>query len=479
MLVFVVMSALGEMCAWLPQASSFSGYAARFVDPAMGFSVGWTYLFKYLITTPNQLTAAALVLQEWVPRSRVNPAVWITIFLILIICINYFGIRFFGEFEFWLSSFKVLVIIGLIILSIILAAGGGPNHQATGFYYWRNPGAFKPYPGIANQDTARFVAFWSTMVTATFAYLGTELIGITVGEAQNPRRTIPRAIRLTFYRILIFYCVSVLLLGMLVPYDSKDLAFAASASTSASASPFVVAIRLAGIPVLPGILNACILLFVISASNSDLYIASRTLYGLAQEGKAPKIFAWTDKRGVPIPALGSCALFACIAYMNASDDSKTVFTYFVNLVTIFGLLTWISILITHIRFVRARRAQGIQDSELAYVAPLGIAGSAAALSLAILIAIFKNFTVFIGKFNVSTFITGYLGIPLYIIMYVGYKLVKRTKAIPLAEVDFYSGKARIDAEEREFLARKEQRMQGLRQKGGWSLFYERCVGFLF
>ena len=123
------------------------------------------------------------------------------------------------------------------------------------------------------------------MGTATFAYLSTEFIGVTVGEAQNPRKTIPRAARLIFYRILFFYVLSVFFLGMLVPYNSKELAFATTQSTSAAASPFVVAIVLAGIKVLPGILNACILIFVFSAAISDLYISSRTLYGLAQNGK--------------------------------------------------------------------------------------------------------------------------------------------------------------------------------------------------
>lgn len=227
---------------------------------------------KYIIVTPNQLTAGALVISFWLPADRVNPGVWITIFLVLIICINYFGVRFFGEFEFWLSSFKVIVIVGLILLSLILALGGGPDHDRKGFRYWKKPGAFNSY--IDDGPAGRFYAFWATMVSATFAYLGTELVGVTVGEAQNPRRTIPRAIRLTFYRILFFYVLSVFLVGMLVPYDSKELAFATKAASSAAASPFVVAIQLAGIPALPDILNACILLFVFSASNSDLYIAT-------------------------------------------------------------------------------------------------------------------------------------------------------------------------------------------------------------
>lgn len=152
---------------------------------------------------------------------------------------------------------------------MILVLGGGPDHDRKGFRYWKHPGAFKEY--LAKGDTGRFLGLWSTFVSATFAYLGTELVGVTVGEAQNPRRTIPRAIRLTFYRIVFFYVLSVFLLGMLVPYDSPELIFANKNSNSATASPFVVAITLSGIPHLPGILNACILIFVFSASNSGKY----------------------------------------------------------------------------------------------------------------------------------------------------------------------------------------------------------------
>lgn len=137
--------------------------------------MGYTYLFKYLITTPNQLTASALVIQYWCPRDRVNPGAFITVFLVVIIFINYFGVRVFGEFEFWLSSIKVLVICGLIILSLVLALGGGPDHDRKGFRYWNNPGAFKEVYGSG--AWGRFLGVWSSMVTAVFAYLGTELVG--------------------------------------------------------------------------------------------------------------------------------------------------------------------------------------------------------------------------------------------------------------------------------------------------------------
>jgi amino acid transporter len=152
-----------------------------------------------------------------------------------------------------------------------------------------------------------------------------------------------------------------------------------------------------GIPALPVILNSAILVFVFSAANSDLYIASRTLYGLAYEGKAPKIFKWTDIRGVPVLALGLSVMFCLLAFLAVNTSSYTVFGYFVNLVTTFGLSTWILILISHIFFIRARRAQNIADSALPYAAPLGTWGFVGALIFSILIMFFKGFALLAYK----------------------------------------------------------------------------------
>jgi yeast amino acid transporter len=146
-IVYLVMCALGEMAAWLPLQSGFTGYATRFCDPALGFSLGYTYWLKYCIVAPNQLTAAALTIQYWVPREKANPGVFIAVILVTVVIINYLGIRYFGELEFWLSSLKILTLCGLIIISIILVLGGGPTHDRIGFRYWKTPGAFKELYG--------------------------------------------------------------------------------------------------------------------------------------------------------------------------------------------------------------------------------------------------------------------------------------------------------------------------------------------
>lgn len=482
LIVYMVMCALGEMATWIPMPDGFSGYASRFVDPCLGFAVGWTYFFKYIIVTPNQLTAGALVIQYWIPRDKVNPGVWITVIYVIILLVNLIGVKFFGEFEFWLSSIKVVTIIGLILLTLIIALGGGPDHDRRGFRYWKNPGAFKEYSKNGHTiegAEGRFVAWAAVLVTAVFAYLGTELVGVTVGEAQNPRRNIPRAIRLTFYRIMIFYVVSVLFLGMCVAYDDDKLVFANKASTSASASPFVVAIENAGIKVLPQIINAAILLFIFSASNSDLYIATRTLYGLSINGKAPKIFSVTNKMGVPYIALAFSSIFCALAYLNCASSSAKIFNYFVNVVSILGLLTWISILVTHIFFMKALSAQGIdRNKDLVYKAPFQPYGSYIALAFCFLIAIFKNFTAFVFSFDKTNFITGYIGIPVYLILIFGYKIIMKTKRIKPHEADLHSFKDIIDREEELFLAEQaRQRAENPPSKLG--KIYENSIGLLF
>ncbi|KAI8132527.1 hypothetical protein DUD61_003803 [Geotrichum candidum] len=480
-IVYMVMCALGEMATWIPLPDGFSGYASRFCDPALGFAVGWTYFFKYIIVTPNQLTAGALVIQYWIPREKVNPGVWITVIFLIILLVNLFGVRFFGEFEFWLSSIKVITVIGLILLTLIIALGGGPDHDRRGFRYWKNPGAFKEYTKnnhIIPGAEGRFVSWAAVLVTAVFAYLGTELVGVTVGEAQNPRRNIPRAIKLTFYRIMIFYVVSVFFLGMCVAYDDKKLVFASNASTSASASPFVVAIENAGIKVLPQIINAAILLFIFSASNSDLYIATRTLYGLSVNGKAPKFFSRTNRMGVPYVALGFSSLFCALAYLNCSSSSAKVFGYFVNVVSILGLLTWICILVTHIYFMRAVKAQGIDRDTLVYKAPFQPYGSYISLGFCILIALIKNFTAFVFEFDKTSFITGYIGIPVFLALLFGYKIIMKTKTVLPEEADLYSLRDIIDREEELFLA-QQARERELNPPTKLAKVYENTIGLLF
>jgi amino acid transporter len=291
---------------------------------------------------------------------------------------------------------------------------------------------------------------------------------VTVGEAQNPRKAVPRAVKLTFFRIVFFYLMLVFLLGLVVPYNNPRLQStieAQKSKISAEVSPFVIAAQLAGMnDAVANIINACLLVFTVSAANSDLYIATRTLYSLSVEGSAPKIFSRTTDRGVPIYALGLSSACCLVAFVSAAVAAFKVFQNFISLVTIFGLLLWIAILISHIHFVRARKAQNIPDSALAYVSLFGARGSMVALVFALLILLFNGFPDFIhstttGNFDWKNFIVDYIGVGIFAALFFGYKLVMKTKFVTPMECDLYGGKAKIDEDEAEFLA-EEMRLKG-------------------
>ncbi|KAH9484291.1 Dicarboxylic amino acid permease [Psilocybe cubensis] len=453
---YLVMVALGEMAAFLPHKKGFAGYATRFVDPALGFAVGYNYLLKYLIVTPNNINAAGLVVQYW--TRSVHIAIWMVIFIGFIFLVNLLGVRVFGELEFWFSSLKVVSLIGLLLMGIIIDLGGNPQHDRIGFRYWRAPdGPMGSYllKYVHKESLAIFLGFWATLTNALFAYIGTELIGVSSSLAQNPRKNIPIAIRRTFWRILIFYIGGVFVIGLIVPRTNDSLFVATKSTTGAAASPFVVATTLVGIKVLNHVINSAILIFVMSAANSDLYIGSRTLYGLAVEGKAPAIFKKVTKGGVPLPSLILCTAFCGLVFLNVKSSSGKVFGWFVNLVSTFGALTWMSICYAHIRFMKALAARGMSRDELPYKAPFQPWGSWFALGSTAIITLFKGFDTLIPKLNSANFVTSYIGIPVFLILWLGYKLVYRTRVIPSRDVDLVSGIRAIDEEEAKFVTAEQ------------------------
>jgi amino acid transporter len=433
---FSVMLALGEMSTRFPSKKGFAGHATRCVDPAFGFCTAIVYLCKYLIISPNQIVAGSLIIGFW--NQSINKAAWVSIMVAFVIAINCLGIKWFGEIEFWLSLIKIITLTGLILLGLIIDLGGVPGQQRLGFAYWMNGRAFKAYK-VAG-DLGKFLGFVNALVLALFAYMGTELIGVTVGEAKNPRKTVPSAIKKTFYRILFFYICGVLVVGMIVDSNSPALATAVRTGTAggAAASPFVLAITSAGISTLPSIINACLLVFTFSAANSDQYIATRTLYGLAKDGSAPKIFTRCNARGVPYMAFGFTGLFMGLAFIVASSDAKKVFDYFVSSVTIFGGLTWISILASHVAFMKGMKAQGISRDTLPYKSPFQPYLTYFALVFTCVLCFFKGFDSFM-PWDYTSFITHYIGIPIYAISYLGFKFLRKTKAVKMSEMDLTTG----------------------------------------
>lgn len=400
------------------------------------------YWLKYAVVTPNQLTAAALLISYWLDAERINPGVWVTIFLVVIVTINYLHHGLPSRVEFYVSSLKLVLMFGLMILSLVIALGGGPDRDRRGFRNWKHEGAFGDDDG--RRLTDKLLLTCATMSSATFAYIGSERSGL-MPQSTDVRKAISRAIGNTFYRIMVFHLLGITLLGMIVPHDSISLAFHRKPVRGKAASPFVAALDLAEMEILPDILNAFLLLFVLSIANYDLYLATKAMCDLSLKNRAPAFLSHVNQRGVPVYALGTCACLATLAYLNVYHDSTVVFGYFVNTVTMLGLLTWMSVLITHISFVRARKVQGIPDDTLVFKARFGLPGTCLALALCLFIAaamVVNSLPSGSGErqFDYKSLVASYVGIPLYMCLYIGYKMTFKCKHVSPNEVDLWTDK---------------------------------------
>ncbi|THH02885.1 hypothetical protein EW026_g33 [Hermanssonia centrifuga] len=440
-ITYAVMVSLGEMVAYLPITGGHIALAQRFVDPAFAFTMGWNYWYNWTIILPAELSAASVLINYW--NQTINDAAWITICLVVVVTINMFGAGAYGECEFIFASIKVITITALIILGIVLDLGGGPSHDRIGFRYWKNPGPFAQYNGIAGVK-GQFLGWWAVMTQAAFSFIGTEIVAIAAGEAKNPRRNLPKAIRRVYIRILLFYIGGVTIIGLLVPSNDPDLNLKAS---DAGKSPFVIAIRHAGIKSLPSVINAALLTSAWSAASSDLYTSSRALYGLARVGNAPAIFGRTSRSGLPYVALITCSLFSTLAYMGISAGSGQVFGWFANMTSIAGLMTWFGICFTYIRFHKGLKAQGFDRTKLPFHSKLQPYAAWYAMIFCLVICIFSGWAVFLkDSWDTATFVTNYLPLALFPILYTGAKLWKRVPMVQPKDMDFVSGIAEIEAE---------------------------------
>jgi len=299
---------------------------------------------------------------------------------------------------------------------------------------------------IAGGASGRFLGLWSTLVNAAFSYGGVEMVAVAAGEAEDPRRNIPKAVRRVFWRILFFYVLGSLAIGVLVPYNDEHLINArANGAAGAAQSPWVIAISRAGIKVLPSIINAVILTSASSSANAFLYTGSRYLYAIAQNRQAPRFFLKCSKTGVPIWCVLITWSISLLTYMSCSAGSNTVFTWFQNLTTISTLFTWVSINIAYIRFHAALKAQGVDRNTLPFKSPFQpYLGYSAAIFFGLII-FFNGFDSIAGGWKYKDFITDYIGVPIYFGLYLFWRVFKRTHFRKASEADLYTGKAALDA----------------------------------
>ncbi|KAI0012893.1 amino acid permease [Xylariaceae sp. FL0662B] len=433
-MLYCTVQALGELAVSFPVAGSFSAYSTRFLDPSWGFAMGWNYALQWLVALPLEIIAASITITYWSPD--LNKAIFVTIFLITVIVINLFGVKGYGEAEFIFAIIKVVAVIGFILLGIVLNIGGVPGGGYIGVRYWQEPGAF--HNG--------FKGLCSVFVTSAFAFAGTELVGLAAAETANPRKSLPTAIKQVFWRITLFYIVALFLIGLLVPYNDPRLLI--PGSSSAAASPFVIAIENAGIEVLPSVMNVVILIAVLSVGNSSVFGSSRTLAALADQNQAPKILAYVDRRGRPLVSIVVASSLGLIAYIADSNAQGVVLDWLVAISGLSSIFTWSSICLAHIRFRQAWARQGHSLRELAFKSQCGVLGSwlGFLFNMLVLVAQFWVGAWPVGWEHQSSselaknFFLQYMAAPVVIIFYVAHRFYTRASFIKVDEMDLDTGR---------------------------------------
>ncbi|KAJ1962578.1 hypothetical protein GGI12_002567 [Dipsacomyces acuminosporus] len=422
--VYFVMTALGELAAYMPVEGSFATYMTRFVDSAAGFSLGWNFWFSYNLMVSSEILSVGLIVEFWLPH--VHGAIWSIVCLVLLFAINSWSVRSYGEIEYWMSLIKVIGVLAFIIVGFITDAGKLGGHK-YGFENWKTD-------AFANGAKGTFNA----LIFAIFSFLGTEMLGLSAAEAKNPRKDIPRAVYTVFFRILIFYVLSILVIGMIIPWHDENL-LNTHGVKDVAISPFTLIFKKAGLGAAVHVVNAVILVTVISAGNSGIYASTRMLHAMAASGKAPAIFQKCTKRGVPIWSLLFVLLFAMVLFAISFIGNKVVYSYILNISTLMGLITWMSIIVSHIRFRLALKAQGMNYRDLPYYSWWYPFGDVYAIVAIMVTVVGQGWAAAQGTFDTPRFVTTYLGIVIFCILYFAWKWFKKTKIISLKDIDLYTG----------------------------------------
>ncbi|MBT2671858.1 amino acid permease [Streptomyces sp. ISL-14] len=421
-MVYFLMTSLGEMATYMPVSGSFSTYATRFVDPAFGFALGWNYWFNWAVTLAVEIAAAAIIMKFWLPD--VPSLIWSALFLGIVFTLNALSIKSYGESEYWFALIKVVAIIFFIIIGLLTILGvfGG---KVIGFENFTMGEA--PFKG-------GFLSIISIFLIAGFSFQGTELVGIAAGESENPEKNVPNAIRQVFWRILLFYIGAILILGLLIPYTSPSLLN--GDVENISVSPFTLVFERAGFAFAASVMNAVVLTSLLSAGNSGLYASTRMLWSMAKDKQAPQFLAKVNRRGIPMNALILTALIGGLAFLT-SIFGDHVFTWLLNASGLTGFIAWIGIAISHYRFRRAYVAQGGDLNELKYKAKWFPLGPILSFVLCMGVIAGQNYQAFLsGSIDWYGIAVSYIGLPLFLAIWLGYKIYHKTKLISLKDCQF-------------------------------------------
>lgn len=424
LMVYFLMTSLGELAAFMPVSGSFATYGAKYVEEGFGFALGWNYWYNWAVTVAIELVASQLLMNYWFPDT---PGwIWSALFLCVIFLLNYISVKGFGEAEYWFSLIKVATVIIFIIIGVLMIVGIMRGAENAGWHNWQIGDA--PFSG-------GFAAMIGVAMIAGFSFQGTELIGIAAGESADPAKNIPRAVRQVFWRILLFYVFAILVISLIIPYTDPNLL--RNDVTDISVSPFTLVFKHAGLLSAAAVMNAVILTAVLSAGNSGMYASTRMLYNLAKEGKAPRLFAKLSKGGVPRNALYATTVVAMLCFLTSMFGNQEVYLWLLNTSGMTGFIAWLGIAISHYRFRRGYVAQGHNLADLPYQSRFFPLGPMFAFALCLVITLGQNYQAFLAdKIDWYGAAATYIGIPLFLIIWFGYKLVRGSRFVKYSEMEF-------------------------------------------
>ncbi|OAL66943.1 general amino acid permease [Trichophyton rubrum] len=447
--ILAITMCTAEMVTYLPISSPFVRFAGRFVDEAFGVAVGWNFFIFEAALVPFEIVACNFIIHYW--SDAVPAAAIITIVIVLYAAFNVFAVQWYGESEFWLSLGKVVLIVGVLCYTFVTMIGGNPLGDRYGFRYWRDPGAFTTT--YKTGSLGLWLGFLQCLILASFTIAGPDYVSMAAGEAENPRVSMPKAYKAVFYRLTAFFMLGSLAIGVNVPFNDKTMQDAFLKDLpGATASPYVISMRRLQIRVLPDIVNAMVLSAAFSAGNSYVYCASRCLYGLALEGKAPRIFTRCAKNGVPIYCVGIVLLIALLSFLQVSNSASVVLQWFVNLVTASQLLNFSAITFTYMRFYKALKAQGISRDSLPFKSRFQPYLSYYAFIGPFVMVFVGGYPVFLpGNWSLPTFLFSYTMIAVCPLIFLGWKWFKRTKFLKPEEVDLIDGVEEIEVYTRNYV----------------------------
>ncbi|XBW37370.1 hypothetical protein QEN19_002950 [Hanseniaspora menglaensis] len=452
--IYTTYNSISELAVIYKDLSgSYNDMFKFLIDPAFGFATNICYALNWLCVFPLELVTSSLLIRYW--TTKVNADVFVAIFYFLLLIVNFIGGQGYAEFEFVVSSIKLTAVISFLFYALIKDLGGTPGQDYIGGKYWREPGAFRGENGI-NKFKGLCVCF----VFAGFSYGGFESAVLLSSVVERPVAALKKARKMLLYRIIFVYMALILFIGLLVPYNSSKLL--GGGNSESDASPLIIAVS--NVNVYPHILNAVIILSVLSVANNSIYTASRVLHSIFSQFCPHPTLTYIDRRGRPLAGLLISTMFGMLCFLAETSFRVTFFNWLLSISGLSLLFTYAGMNIAHIRFRIAMKAQGRSLNELAFVSQTGVWGSYWGAIIIGLIFIAQFWVAIVpigeGKPDASAFFQNYLCAVLWIICYLGYKIYKKDWkiVIPSTEVDLVSGRIihdheAIEEEEREIKLR--------------------------